>query len=106
MEAIPSDNVMFYDTRLLLEEGKECFELGKSYGFVEEQQFAAQKDLNKTVMYHKLCHGAMKHDKPLNDNTKSETQTMNAPFGKKNDFDFMLSLLEGTLPSHSDVWNH
>ena len=73
---------------------------------MEEQRIAPQKDFNETAMYHKLCHDAMKHDKPVNDNTKSETQTMNAPFGKKNDFDFMLRLLEKTISSHSNKWIH
>ena len=31
---------------------------------------------------------------------------MNATFGKKFDFDFKVSLVEETIPSDSNVWNH
>ena len=96
---------VFYAGTLLLEEGNKCFELNKSYDNVHEQQFALPEDLNGTAMYQKLCHGVVTHDKPLKSNAKGETQTMNATFGKKTDFDFNECLLEETIPSHSNIWN-
>ena len=39
-------------------------------------------------MYQKICYSAMKLDKPVNDDIKIETQTMDALFGKETDFDF------------------
>ena len=47
----------------------------------------------------------MKHDKPAKGNAKNETQIVNVTFGKKTDFDFNESLLEETIPSHSNIWN-
>ena len=94
-----------YDSNLLLEEGNKCLELDQSYGFVKEQQCALQEYLNELAMYQKICHVAMKHDKPAKGNAKVETQVVNATFGKKTDFDFNESLLEETIPSHSNVWN-
>ena len=55
---------MFYAVTLLLEEGNKYHELNKSYGFVNEQQFALHENLNETAMHRRLCHGAVKHDKP------------------------------------------
>ena len=57
-------------------------------------------------MYQKVCHVAMKHDKPVNGDAKSETQTVNATFAKKSDFDLKVSLVEETFPNDSNVWNH
>ena len=57
-------------------------------------------------MYQKLCHVAMKHDKPVNGNAKSKSQTMNATFGKIFDVDSKVSLVEETIPNDSNVWNH
>ena len=91
---------------LPIEEGNNCFELDKSLRFVHEQQFAPQEDKNERAMYHKLCHVAMKHDKPVESNAKSETQALNATFGKRFDFDFKVSLVEETIPNDSNVWNH
>ena len=48
----------------------------------------------------------MKPDKFLNRNIKSETAAMNAPFGKKLHFDFMVSFVEETNPSDGYVLNH
>ena len=96
---------MFHDSTLLLEEGNKCFEFDKSYGFVHEQQFALLDDCNEEAMYRKLCHVAAKHDKPVECNTKGETRTMIATFGKKFDFDFKVSLVDETIPSNNDVWN-
>ena len=97
---------MFYDSNLLLEEGNTCLELDQSYDFVNEQRYTLPEDLNEIVMYQKLCHVAMKHDKPAKGNAKIETQIVNATFGKKTDFDFNESLLEETITSLSNVWNH
>ena len=47
----------------------------------------------------------MKDGKPVTGNAKCETQTMNATFGKKTDFDFKVSLVEETIPSNSNIWN-
>ena len=57
---------------LHFEEGNKCFELDKSYGIVHEQQFALQDDWNQEAMYQKVCHVAMKHDKPEESNAKCE----------------------------------
>ena len=97
---------MFYDSNLLLEEGNKCYEFVKSYDFVNEQRYTLPEDLNEIVMYQKLCHVAMKHEKPAKSNAKTETQVVNATFGKKTDFDFNESLLEETNLSHRNVWNH
>ena len=64
---------MFYDVTLLLEEGNKYLELNKSYGFVNEQQFALQENLNETAMHRRLCHGAVNHDKPVEGNARGET---------------------------------
>ena len=63
----------FYVINLLLEEGNKCFEFLKIYDFVHEQQFALQDDWNEGAMYQKLCHVAVKHDKPVEVNAKSIT---------------------------------
>ena len=94
-----------YDITLLLEEGNKCYEFVKSYDFVNEQRYTLPEDLNEIVMYQRLCHVAMKHDKPAKGNAKVETQIVNATFGKKTDFDFNERLLEETIPSHSNIWN-
>ena len=94
-----------YDNTLLLEEGNKCYEFVKSYDFVNEQRYTLPEELNEIVMYRKLCHVAMKHDKPAKSNAKIETQIVNATFGKKTDFDFNESLLDETIPSHSSIWN-
>ena len=96
---------MFYAVTLLLEEGNNYLELNKSYGFVNEQQFALHENLNGTAMHRRLCHGAAKHDKPVKSNAKGETQTMNATFERKSDFDFEINLVEETIPSHRNAWN-
>ena len=97
-----------YDITLLLEEGNKCLsnEFVKSYDFVNEQRYTLPEDLNEIVMYQKQCHVAMKHEKPAKGNAKTETQVVNATFGKKTDFDFKESLLEETNLSHRNVWNH
>ena len=95
-----------YDITLLLEEGNKCYEFVKSYDFVNEQRYTLPEDLNEIVMYQKLCHVAMKHEKPAKSNAKTETQVVNATFGKKTDFDFKESLSEETNLSHRNVWNH
>ena len=66
---------MFYVRNLHFEEGNKCFELDKRFGFVNEQQFALEDDCNEEAMYQKVCHVAMKHDKPVESNSKGETQT-------------------------------
>ena len=71
-----------YVGNLLLEKGNKCFELDKSYEFVHEQQITLQHDRKEGAMYQKLCHVAMKHEKPVEGKTKSELRTMTAPFGK------------------------
>ena len=96
---------VFYDITLLPEERNKCYEFVKSYDFVNEQRYTLPEDLNEIVMYQRLCHVAMKHDKPAKGNAKVETQIVNATFGKKTDFDFNESLLEETIPSHSNIWN-
>ena len=95
-----------HDITLLLEEGNKCYEFVKSYDFVNEQRYTLPEDLNEIVMYQKLCHVAMKHEKPAKSNAKTETQVVNATFGKKTNFDFKESLLEETNLSHRNVWNH
>ena len=97
---------VFYDITLLLEERNKCYEFVKCYDFVNEQRYTLPEELNEIVMYRKLCHVAMKHDKPAKGNAKIETQIVNATFGKKTDFDFNESLLEETILSHRNVWNH
>ena len=54
---------MFYVSNLFLEEGNNCYEFVKSYDFVNEQRYTLPEDLNEIVMYQKLCHVAMKHEK-------------------------------------------
>ena len=81
------------------------FELNKRYDIVHEQQLALPEDLNGTAMYQKLCHGVVTHDKPLKSNAKGETQTMNATFERKSDFDFEINLFEETIPIHRNAWN-
>ena len=44
----------FYANYQLFEEGNNCFELDKSYGFVHEQQFAIQDGCNEEAMYQKV----------------------------------------------------
>ena len=102
----PFQVTMFYDSNLILEERNKCYEFVKSYDFVNEQRYTLPEDLNEIVMYQKLCHVGMKHDKLAKGHAKIETQVVNATFGKKTDFDFNESLLEETIPSHSNVWNH
>ena len=97
---------VFYDITLLLEERNKCYEFVKCYDFVNEQRYTLPEELNEIVMYRKLCHVAMKHDNPAKGNAKIETQIVNATFGKKTDFDFNESLLEETILSHRNVWNH
>ena len=97
---------VFYDITLLLEERNKCYEFVKSYDFVNEQRYTLPEDLNEIVMHRKQCHVAMKHEKPAKSNAKTETQVVNATFGKKTDFDFKESLLEETNLSHRNVWNH
>ena len=89
----------FYAGTLLLEEGYKRLDLNKSYGYTLPECF------NGTAMYENLCHVAIKHDKPAKGKAKSETQIMNA-FGKKNYFDFKVSLVEQTIPSQSIGWKH
>ena len=97
---------MFNDSNLLLEGGNKCYGFFKCYDFVNEQRYTLPEELNEIVMYRKLCHVAMKHDKPAKGNAKIETQIVNATFGKKTDFDFNESLLEETILGHRNVWNH
>ena len=73
---------------------------------MHEQQFALQDNWEEIAMYRKLCYSAMKHVKPVKGKTKSETQAMNATFEKKFDFDFKVSLVEETIVSDSNTWNH
>ena len=98
--------IVFYDITLLPEVRNKCYEFVKSYDFVNEQRYTLPEDLNEIVMYQKLCHVAMRHDKPAKGYAKIETQVVNATFGKKTDFDFKESLLEETNLSHRNVWNH
>ena len=96
---------IFYDSNLLLEGGNKCYGFVKCYDFVNEQRYTLPEELNEIVRYRKLCHVAMKHDKPAKGNAKVETQIVNATFGKTTDFDFNESLLDETIPSHSNIWN-
>ena len=97
---------VFYGSTLLLEERNKCYEFVKSYDFVNEQRYTLPEELNEIVMHRKQCHVAMKHDKPAKGHAKIETQIVNATFGKKTNFDFNESLLEETILSHRNVWNH
>ena len=72
---------------------------------MHEQQYALQDNWNEGGMYLKLCHVAMKHDKPVEGKIEIEIQDMNASFGKKTDFDFEVSLVEETIPSQRNLWN-
>ena len=94
---------VFYDITLLPEERNKCYEFVKSYDFVNAQRYTLPEDLNEIVMDRKQCHVAMK---PAKGHAKIETQIVYATFGKKTDFDFNESLLEETIPSHRNVWNH
>ena len=85
---------MFYAGTLLPEEGNKRFELDESYGFKNEQRFTLQECLSGTAMYQRLCRCVMKHYKPVNDNTKSETQLMKLPFGKKSGLSSREALLK------------
>ena len=60
---------------------------------MKDQQYTLPEALNRIATYQKLCHYAVKHDKPVNDDIKGETHVMNSTFGKKNDFDFKVSLI-------------
>ena len=73
---------------------------------MHEQQFSVQEDRNDEAMYQKLCHVPMEHDKPVEGIAKGETQTLNATFGKKIDFEFKISLVEETIPRDSNARNH
>ena len=97
---------MFYAVTLILEEGNKYHELNESYGFVNEQQFALHENLNETAMHRRLCHGAVKHDKPVEGNARDETRTMSSSFGKKSKIDFKVGLVEEIILSHRNVWNH
>ena len=97
---------VFYDINLLLEERNKCYELVKSYDFVNEQRYTLPGDLNGTAMYQKLCHGVVTHDKPLKSNAKGDTQTTSATFERKSDFDFEINLVEEIILSYRNVWNH
>ena len=57
-------------------------------------------------MYRKLCHGVVTHDKPVEGNARDDKLTMNATFERKSDFDFEVNLVEETIPSQRNVWNH
>ena len=93
---------VFYGITLLPEERNKCYEFVKSYDFANEQRYTLPEDLNEIVMHRKQCHVAMK---PAKGHAKIETQIVYATFGKKTDFDFNESLLEETIPSHSNIWN-
>ena len=96
----------FYAGTLLLEGRNKCFKLNTSCGFVNQQQFALHETLNETAMHRKLCHGAVKHDKPVEGNARGETRTMNSTFGKKSEIDFKVSLVEEIILSQRNVLNH
>ena len=96
---------IFYDSTLLLEGGHKCFELNKNCEFVYEQPFALQDYWKEEAMHQKLCHGAVKHGKPVEGNARNETRTMNSTYGKKFEIDFKVRLVEETIPSHSNIWN-
>ena len=95
-----------YDRTLLLEGGNKCFALNKSCGFVNEQPFALQDYWKEDAMHRKLCHGAVKHDKPVEGNARGETRTMNSIFGKKSEIECKVSLVKETIPSHSNIWKY
>ena len=63
---------MFYVDIQLPEEGNKRFEVDERYGILNEQDFTLQECLSGTAVYQRLCRGVMKHDKPVNDDTKSE----------------------------------
>ena len=79
---------MVYVGNIFIEEENYCFQI------VHEQQLALQDDWNEKAMYQKLYCVAMEHGKLVEGNTKSEIQTLNAPCGKKADFDFKVGLVE------------
>ena len=56
-------------------------------------------------MYQKLSRVAMNHDKPLDKNTKCETQAKNARLEKNFNFDFKIELFQETLPNDSTEWS-
>ena len=56
-------------------------------------------------MHRKLCHGAVKHDKPVEGNARCKTRTMNSTFGKKSEIECKVSLVEEIILSHRNVWN-
>ena len=96
---------VFYGITLPPEERNKCYEFVKSDDFVNEQRYSLPEDLIELVMYQRLCHVAMKHDKPAKGNAKIETQIVNATFGKNTDFDLNESLSKEIIPSHSNIWN-
>ena len=55
----------FFDSNLLLEEGNKYFEFVKKCGFVHEHLNALQDDWIEGDRYQKLCHVAIKHEKPV-----------------------------------------
>ena len=57
-------------------------------------------------MHRKLCHGAVKHDKPVEGNARCETRTMNSTFGKKSEIECKVSLVEEIILSQRNVRNH
>ena len=73
---------------------------------MSKQPFALQDDWNQESMYQKLCRGTMRLDEPLDRNTKRETPSMNAPFGKKFNVDFKVKLFQEIIPKDSTEWNH
>ena len=85
---------VFYAGTLLLEERNKCFEMDKSFGFVNEQPFALQDYWKEEAMHQQICHGAVKQDKTVEGNARSETRTMNSTYGKKSEIDFKVSLLK------------
>ena len=97
---------IFYDSTLLLEGGNKCFELNKSCEFVNEQPFAMQDYWKEETMHRKLYHGAVKHDKLVEGNARGETRTMSSTFGKKSEIERTVSLVEETIPSHSNIWKY
>ena len=94
---------ILYDCTLLLEGGNKCFELNKSCEFVNEQPSALQDYWKEEAMHRKPCHGAAKHDKPVEGNARGETRTMNSTLGKKSEIECKVSLVEETIPSHSKI---
>ena len=67
---------------------------------MNEQQFALHLNLNVTAMHRRLCHGAMKHGKPVEGKARDDKQTMKATFERKSDFDFEINLVEEIILSH------